>query len=149
MATGSDLITEALKHIGETYILGADVPFDDPNYKGPWDCAEFASWVVYKVSGIIIGCVDNEASIKKLEPYSGGWYKDASTSTSKISIAAAKSVRGCVVVRKPVEGVVGHVAFSDGEGGTVEAMSSARDVTKDKIDGRKWHVAFKIPGITY
>jgi len=68
MATGNDIVVEAMKHLGEEYILGADVPFENPDYKGPWDCAEFCSWIVYQVSGLVYGCVDNSKPIKKLEP---------------------------------------------------------------------------------
>ena len=54
MVTGQDIVNEAKKHLDEPYKYGANVPFEDPNYKGPWDCAEFCSWVVYQVSKIVL-----------------------------------------------------------------------------------------------
>lgn len=149
MARGKDIIEEALKHIGEEYVLGADVPFDDPTYKGPWDCAEFCSWVVYQVSGIIIGCVDNNKPIKKLEPYSNGWYNDGMASANKIPYHEAVNTPGAVLVRKPSNERCGHVAFSQGNGKTIEAMNSKRDVTEGSPENRIWNVCFLIDGIDY
>lgn len=149
MATGNDIVAEAMKHLGEEYILGADVPFENPDYKGPWDCAEFCSWVVYQVSGLVYGCVDNSKPIKKLEPYSGGWYRDGMASTQKVPYQVAVKTPGAVFVRKPIDGKVGHVAFSQGNGKTIEAMSSRYDVTEKSPDNRVWQVCFLIDGIDY
>ena len=43
--TGAGLLRRAREHIGEKYV-NVLVPKDDPNWKGPWDCAEFMSWLV-------------------------------------------------------------------------------------------------------
>lgn len=135
------MIELAESRIGEVFDLGADVPLNDPNWHGPWDCAEFTSWIVYQVLGLTFGCADNGASIGKLEPYSMSWYRDAMTSPNKISISTAKTTKGAFLVRKEEHGKRGHVAMSDGAGGTIEAHSADRGVMKGSIDGRKWHVA--------
>lgn len=149
MATGKDIVTEAINHLGEEYILGADVPFENSDYKGPWDCAEFCSWVVYRASGLVLGCVDNSKSIKKLEPYSGGWYRDGMQAMHKITYEEAKKTPGAVFVRKPTDEKRGHVAFSQGNGKTIQAFSSRYDVTEKSPDNRTWHVCFLIDGIDY
>jgi hypothetical protein len=129
--------------------MGADVPFDDPNYKGPWDCAEFCSWVVYKVAGIIIGCIDNTKPIKKLEPYSDAWYNDGLSAIKKVSYNEAVNTPGAVMVRRPTSERSGHVVFSQGNGKTIEAMDSRRDVTESSPRNRIWNVCFLIDGIDY
>jgi hypothetical protein len=131
-----------LSRLGEQYDLGADVPLDDKDWHGPWDCAEFTSWLVYQVMGEKIGCVDNDAPVGKLEPYSMAWYRDAQASSSKITIEDAKETKGAFLVRREVNGKRGHVAMSDGEGRTIEAMGAATGVARGNIAGRVWHVAF-------
>ena len=149
MTSGNDIIQEALKHKGEDYILGADVPFDDESYKGPWDCAEFCSWVVYQVSGLVYGCIDNTSPIKKLEPYSGGWYRDGMAAIRKIPYQIAVRTPGAVLVRKPTSERKGHVVFSQGNGKTIEAMDSKHGVTEGSPENRVWNVCFLIDGIDY
>lgn len=56
--SGNDLIRLARKHVGERYVLGTLVPKDNWEWKGPWDCAEFASWLVYQASRQLYGCDD-------------------------------------------------------------------------------------------
>jgi N-acetylmuramoyl-L-alanine amidase len=59
--TRNDIIQKANKHLGEKYILGSLAPKNNPDYKGPWDCAEFVSWVIYQVTGKLYGCADNQS----------------------------------------------------------------------------------------
>ena len=51
-------------------------------------------------------------------------------------------------LRNPTSGI-GHVAISRGDGTTIEAHSSKRGVTNDKVDGRQWDIAMLLPGIEY
>lgn len=149
MPTADEMVRLAMQHVGESYDLGADVPLDKKNYTGPWDCAEFASWLVYQTTGQVIGCVRNDAPLKKVEPYSGAWARDAEASPNKLTPAQAASVRGAVLVRKPRQERIGHVAISRGDGTTIEAMDSAHGVAVGKIVGRRWDLAFRIPGLDY
>ncbi len=59
MKTGKDMVKLALKHIGEEYYLGSDVPKDDPNWHGSWDCAEFISWCVFQTIGQLFGVAND------------------------------------------------------------------------------------------
>lgn len=149
MATGNDLIKLAGKHLGESYKLGAFAPKDNAGWKGPWDCAEFASWVVFQTTGLLIGCVNNQANPSVADAYSGAWARDAQDSHRQISLGQAKAIAGAVLVRRPGTGGIGHVAFSRGDGSTVEAHSEARGVTNDRVDGRRWDLAMLVPVVTY
>lgn len=149
MPTADDLIRLAMQHAGEPYDFGADVPLDDANWKGPWDCAEFASWLVYQTTGKVMGCTNNKASIKEVEPYSGAWARDAEASALQVPLTEASKVRGAVLVRKPRKEKVGHVAISRGDGTTIEAMDTLHGVAVGKIAGRKWDYCIKIEGLTY
>jgi N-acetylmuramoyl-L-alanine amidase len=60
MTTGNDLLRLAETRIGQKY-LNVLVPKDNPNWSGPWDCAEFASWVVFQKVGKLYGCTNNQS----------------------------------------------------------------------------------------
>lgn len=144
MNTGKQLLEAAGKHIGEKYVFGAIVPFENSNYKGPWDCAEFISWIVYRVTGIKIG-------IRGREAYTGYWAKDAAAFCRKITINEASQTYGAIVFRSPgFKGIkIGHIAFSDGRGGTVEAKNTREGVCKSSIEGRAWEYGLLINGVDY
>jgi N-acetylmuramoyl-L-alanine amidase len=149
MASGKDLIKLANKHVGERYKLGSFAPKDNPNWKGPWDCAEFVSWVAYQTTGLLIGCTDNRAQPSLADAYSGAWARDAAAGNRPLTIGQAMGVAGAVLIRKPGAGRIGHVALSLGDGATVEAHSEARGVINDRVDGRRWDLAMLIPTIVY
>lgn len=115
MATGKELLNIANQHVGEKYEFGANVPFDNPNYKGPWDCAEFISWVVFQTTNFKIG-------IRGKESYTGYWEKDIKTHCTEISISEAAQTYGAILLRSPgFKNIdIGHIVFSDGNGGTIE-----------------------------
>ena len=50
MVTGAQLLALAETRIGEKYV-NVQVPKDNRHWRGPWDCAEFASWLVYQATG--------------------------------------------------------------------------------------------------
>lgn len=144
MSTGKQIIKFAEQHIGEKYVLGARVSFDNANYKGPWDCAEFVSWVIYQTSGIKVGIKGNEA-------YTGYWANDEGKLCKKISISEAAQTFGAILFRSPgFKGIkIGHIAFSDGVGGTIEAKSSKDNVCKSVIKGRQWEYGLLVNNIEY
>ena len=72
MKTGQDCLNLAQTKIGQKYVFGVDVPTNNPNWDGPWDCAEFVTWVVYQVSGKLYGCVDNH-NPANCDAYTGAW----------------------------------------------------------------------------
>ncbi|MET0946032.1 MAG: peptidoglycan-binding domain-containing protein [Flavobacterium sp.] len=142
MTTGKKLVEIANQHIGEKYIFGSKVPYNNLNYTGPWDCAEFISWCVYKATDLLIG-------VKNGEAYTGFWAADAKTKCTEISIEKATITPGAILLRIPNGSMIGHIVFSDGKSQTVEAMSSKKGVTNGIITGRTWHKALLINGVSY
>lgn len=147
--TGAGLLTLARAHVGEEYrnIL---VPKNDPNWKGPWDCAEFMSWLVYQEGGILYGCVDDQGDPATVEAYTGAWKTDVERIGKKVSVAEAAATVGGIVLRYPPSpGKMGHIAICDGRGGTVEAKGRRYGVVEDTVHGRTWHTGVLVPGIEY
>ncbi|MDI9312078.1 MAG: peptidoglycan-binding protein [Limnohabitans sp.] len=144
MAIGKEILNLANQHDGEKYVFGANVPFDNPNYKGPWDCAEFVSWIVYQITKVKIG-------IRGKEAYTGYWENDVSKYCKKISISEAALTYGAIVFRSPgFKGIsIGHIAISDGKGGTIEAKSTNDGVCKSVIKGRQWEYGLLINNVQY
>lgn len=148
MASGQDLLDRAAPHVGERYVLGARAPKDNPDWKGPWDCAEFASWCVFQVSGKLFGC-DQARNPSTADAWTGYWRDDAQRLGCGVDVMTAKSTPGAFVLRYPTPGLVGHVAISDGRGGTIEAHSTARGVIRAAVDGRRWDLGVLPPMIRY
>jgi N-acetylmuramoyl-L-alanine amidase len=140
--TGNDIVLLGDKHVGEPYVLGTLVPKDDANYKGPWDCAEFVSWLYYQTFGILYGT-------DTVDSYSAYWSRDANTLGQIITIEEAKSTPGAAILRLAGNGEVGHIAVSDGNGGTVEAHGKEDGITNSVVDGRRWDMGVLVPSVTY
>src|ERR1700712_2599517 len=140
--TGDDIVILGDKHVGEPYVLGALVPKDDANYKGPWDCAEFVSWLYYQTFGILYGT-------DAVDGYSAYWSRDANSLGQIITIEEAKSTPGAAILRLAGNGEVGHIAISDGNGGTVEAHGKEDGITNSVVDGRRWDMGVLVPGVIY
>lgn len=139
MSSGLDLLRIARAHIGEPYQLGARAPFDDPDYAGPWDCAEFVSWCAYQVYGRKFGVTMHG------DPYSGAWIALAEHPAHTLSVAEAMARPGAVLVRRAHHFGAGHVAISDGAGGTVEARSARAGVVAARAVGRIWDLGCALP----
>jgi len=144
MKTGQDLLTAAARHIGESYVLGAKAPKALPGYKGPWDCAEFVAYINYQVANVLIG-------VRPFDPitadaYTGFYHADAEAGKLvKITVEAAAQSPGAMLLRVPGQGANGHIAFSDGKGGTVEAHSARRGVIRGVVSGRVWDYGMLLP----
>lgn len=147
--SGEDLFKLARKHVGERYVLGTLVPKDNWEWKGPWDCAEFASWLVYQVAEELYGCDDNSRSPSSADAYTGFWGRDVEVIGIRISVDQAARTRGAFVLRAPLRDAIGHIVISDGEGGTIEAHSSRRGVIEAELSERMWDTGILIPGIEY
>ena len=76
MATGAEMVAIALPHVGEQY-ENVQVPKNNANWHGPWDCAEFMSWIVFQGAGILYGCLDNNAKPSLADAYTGAWKRDS------------------------------------------------------------------------
>lgn len=144
MATGQDFLKLAAKHLGEEYVFGATVDLDDPDWHGPWDCAEFVSWVVFQVTGKKYGLTEDG------DPWTGAWLEDLLDGRVKrVKLDKAVVTPGAILLRR--HSGRGHIAFADGKGFTVEAKGTAWGVCKDVAnpDERDWDYGILIPGVTY
>ncbi len=149
MPTGNHVLKLANKHKGETYVLGAFAPKNNAKWRGPWDCAEFVSWLTFQTTGLVLGCTNNNDDPSRADAFSGAWARDAVATQRGISIGQARATAGAVLVRKPPPGGIGHVAISQGDGSTIEAHSAKKGVSNQVVDGRRWDLAMLLPLVTY
>lgn len=147
--TGLDLYNLGKPHVGEPYLFGAIVPKNRADYRGPWDCAEFASWLVYQLTKKLYGCANNNGDPAGADAYSGFWARDADLLGKKITIDEATRTPGAALIRLAGPGIIGHVAISNGTGGTVEAHSSRAGVAFKAVSGRRWDFGVLVPWIEY
>lgn len=149
LPTGADIVALAEKHVGEKY-QNVLVPKNRADWTGPWDCAEIASWLVYQVAGILYGCTDDTADPAKADAYTGAWKADANAKGRMVSVSEAAGTPGAFLLRyPPAPGEMGHIAVSDGRGGTIEAASTTLGVIAGKVSGRRWDTGVLPPGIDY
>lgn len=149
MADGERMLRLAETRIGEKYV-NVCVPKNNPNWHGPWDCAEFMSWLVYQVGGFLYSCVDNAANPATVEAYTGAWQTDSQVLGTRVPWQQAAATVGGILLRfPPAPGRMGHIVVSDGAGGTVEAMGRAYGVRRGKVTGRHWDTGVLIPGLSY
>jgi len=147
--TGHRIYELALSHLGEKYLLGVIAPKNESDYNGPWDCAEFASWLVYQASGELYGCANNNGDPTGADAYSGFWARDAEKLGKKITVQHAAVIRGAVVVRVAGNGQIGHVVISNGFGMTIEAHSTKTGVINSSLNNRRWDFGVLVPWIEY
>jgi hypothetical protein len=148
MATGEDLVSLAAQHIGEQYVRRVLVPKDNAKWKGPWECAEFASWCLYQVSNKLFGC-DSRQKPSTAKADTKSWYSQAKAASSTSTIVVAKSTPGAFLLRLSTAQLDGHIAISDGTGHTIEAHSTATGVIRGAVDGRRWDMGVLPPMIAY
>lgn len=149
MATGEKILQTAGKHIGEKYVLGALAPKNNSKWDGPWDCAEFTSWCVFQAAEMLYGCGNNGGNPASADAFTGFWHRDSKQLGKRVNVKIAAQTPGEMVLRFPQPGLLGHIAISDGKGGTVEAHSRNRGVIKSQISGRRWDTGVLVPGIKY
>src|SRR5207247_5559014 len=147
--TGERILQLGRKHIGEPYVLGSLAPKNNPKWKGPWDCAEFASWLVFQAADVLYGCASDSGDPASADAYTGYWARDAETLGVKIGVDQAMRTPGAAVLRSPKPGATGHIVISDGRGGTVEAHSAKAGVIASTMSGRRWDIGVLVPGIEY
>src|SRR5262249_18945078 len=148
-STGAGLLLRAKEHIGQSY-ANVLVPKDDPAWKGPWDCAEFMSWLVFQEARKLYGCLDDKEKPSKADAYTGAWRDDVAHLGNRVSVDEAAATIGGIVLRYPPSpGAMGHIAVCDGMGGTVEAKDKKHGVVADTVHDRRWDTGVLVPGITY
>ncbi len=151
VVNGEELLALARTYIGGRYVLGARVPKDHPNYpadKG-MDCAEFVSYLIARLTGRLYGCVDNSAPMSSADAYTGAFWKDVNKRGVALTVEEAAATPGAFVLRRPGRSGIGHIAISDGQGGTVEAKSTREGIVADRISGRRWDIGGLVPWIAY
>lgn len=152
MFKGKDVLDVGLTKVGQVYVIGANVPLGNAYWKGPWDCAEFASWCVYQAyEGMRFGFAPVK-DIAFAEPFSGSWYAQALKHGKIIGTKDALSVPGAVLLRKAGLGGTeyGHVAFSMGDGEHIlEARGSAYGVNIFSAFKRPWSFGCLLPDVDY
>jgi hypothetical protein len=149
-STGQDAIDIGSTRVGQEYVFGAVVPLDNPNWKGPWDCAEFTSWVAFQAHGLVYGA-GNPKKLSQAQPFSGHWFTEAKKSATVITPKAALKIPGAALIRQPTPGLIGHVAFAIGDGDrTLEARGKAFGVGIFKgAANRNWSIGALLPGVEY
>ncbi|MFH1554946.1 MAG: peptidoglycan-binding domain-containing protein [Pseudomonadota bacterium] len=147
---GQDVIDIGKTRVGQEYVWGAHVPLNNPNWAGPWDCAEFTSWCAYQAYGQIFGG-GSTRDLSKADPYSGYWYSEARKSGTAISWLDALKIPGAALIRAPGLGKIGHVAFAMGDNDhTLEARGAADGVgIFGKATMRPWGIGWLLPGVEY
>ncbi|MGK9338534.1 peptidoglycan-binding protein [Sinorhizobium meliloti] len=147
---GQDIIDVGSTKLGQKYVFGAVVPLDNPAWKGPWDCAEFASWCAYQAYGMIFGA-GGAKKPARAEPFSGHWYADAKKFGHVIPWQDALKVPGAALIRAPTPGKIGHVAFAIGDDErTLEARGAAFGVNVFRgAKSRSWTIGCLLPGVDY
>ncbi len=147
MATAQSLLRLARSRLGDAYVLGAGVPKGNREWRGPWDCAEFASWCVFQTTGELFGCRPASRGPDLADAWTGWWMEDARRHGKLISVGQAATTPGAFLLRVAEGNSVGHVVISAGNGKTVEAHSTKRGVIEGSSDGRRWHTGVLVPRI--
>jgi hypothetical protein len=147
-ATGDEVLAVARQHLGEACVFGARVPMGNAGWAGPWDCAEFVSWCVYRASGILFG-TEPRSDPMLADAYTGYWFEQAQAGGNLVNWRDAAGIAGAAVLRRPMSGQPGQIVLSDGLGGTVEAHSSLSGVIAGRMSERRWDCGILVPGIRY
>ena len=71
-----DVYELAIRHEREPYVLGARAPLTNAKWKGPWDCAEFASWCLYQATGVLFGVMPRHNAVSA-DAFTGFWADQA------------------------------------------------------------------------
>jgi N-acetylmuramoyl-L-alanine amidase len=147
MPDGQDIVKVALKHVGERYVFGSLAPMSNASWKGPWDCAEFASWCLFQSTGTLFGCRPRGAAPDTVDAYTGFWGEDAKKQKCVVPVDVAAATPGAFVLRLPQPGATGHIVISTGDGRTVEAMDHIHGVTRSTLHQRRWDLGIRAPGL--
>jgi len=135
------MLDAALAQVGDEYVFGAEV---DVNEVDPqvWDCAEFTQWAAYKAGAEISG-----SSFEQ--------YLELKAQGLLIPVEEAVNIPGALLFHFSEEPQPGggrpseaHVAFSLGDGKTVEAQSEEAGVLQDEA-GNRFEYAALLPGVDY
>lgn len=139
----SDVLPFAKNYIGSPYVFGVLVPKTKPGYVGAFDCAEFVAYAIAQVLKV------TDYGVRSGDAYTGFFQVDAKSKGEMIPVKDAAMIPGAILLRYPAPGAIGHIAFSQGNGKTIEAHSTKYGVIESKVDGRRWDTGIVLPGIAY
>ena len=157
MTTGADLVATAVRITSSrrrVYVLGAHPATSDPD-PPQFDCSSFVGWVCGQF-GIAVGF---------FPPYTVTQWNACKQAGTTISVEAAVRTPGALLFNHrrpdgtpvdPPPGLVpadfhAHVAFSRGDGSTVEAMNPAAGcgIGNAQPAGVRWTAGALVPGVSY
>lgn len=137
MTTGQQLAQLANTQAGDRYVFGAEARPSDPN-PARWDCSELVEWV----------CARNGVRPTVPDGAFNQWRH-----CQRISVAQAAGIPGALLFVGDGTGVgrnaIVHVAFSRGNGATIEARGAKYGVGSWPIAGRTFRYGGLIPGVDY
>lgn len=139
----SEVVEVALSQEGDQYIFGAEASVSDSNPRA-FDCSELVQW----------SC--GRAGVDPTMP-DGSWLqaRHCNNHALLIPVADAIDIYGALLFKFDGDPFAGgrpssaHVAFSLGDGTTMEARSSRHGVGTFTAYGRGWTHAALIPGTVY
>jgi len=149
MVAATAIVNLARNYIGRRYVFGVFVPKDEADWKEPFDCAEFVSWLIYQTTGSLFGCDPKQPDPAKANAYTGYYFAQAEAAGALLSIEQAAGTAGALLLRKPTELATGHVVLCAGDGTTVEAMSTKSGVRAGTLEHRRWDTGILVPGLEY
>ena len=150
MKKGKELYDLILTRTGCPYVFGILVPKNDPNWKKGFDCAEMASWSVFQLSGTLYGTdVHDPAKAAKADAFTGFWADDAKKLGKIISVEEGIRTPGAFLLRVGVNGKIGHIVCSGGDGTSAEANSTKYGCGKFKTENRRFDFGILVPGFDY
>jgi peptidoglycan hydrolase-like protein with peptidoglycan-binding domain len=123
-------------------------PFLNPNWRGPWDCAEFATWCAYQTYRTLFGA--EPADVRRGDAFTGFWWEQSQSRGLQIDVAQALATPGAFLLRRPRRELIGHIAISLGDGRIVEAAGARLGVVLRKnTPDRRWDAGVLLPGVQY
>ncbi len=139
----NDVLLHALAQDGDRYVFGHEVKMSDHD-PDVFDCSELVQWACHR------------AGVQPVMP-DGSWYqaRHCRNHNKTIPVAEAIATEGALLFYFRGDPFAGgrpasaHVAFSLGNGTTIEARGTRWGVGTWSVQGRNWSHGGLIPGVDY
>jgi cell wall-associated NlpC family hydrolase len=131
-----EVLLYSLAQAGDRYVFGAEVDLDDPN-PDVWDCSELVQWSCWQA--------DVAPTVPDGSRAQWAWIQDRGV---PLGVSMAIHTRGALLFGTTA-GIVTHVAWSLGDGSTIEARGSRWGVGCWPATDRRFTYAGLLPGIDY
>lgn len=129
----ADITRLALTQRGDAYVFGAEAQVNDSN-PDAFDCSELVEWVCHRL-GVIMP--------------DGSKNQRAYCAEKRTIIDIGKGINTQAALLFRMTGNPTHVAFSMGNGSTIEARGRSYGVNVFPALNRRWTHAALIPGVVY